>query len=162
MVCRIVLGALALLFASVVATGALAQSRKPTAAEIAAVRDCALKNQDDLDKGERDCLFKRVAEPCIDKLGAAGDAMTADCYFIEDAIWNDLLNENYKALLGTLDSEQTTKARVMQRDWIAYRDSTCQFYDDKIRGSMAIMMRAACVTRETARRAMLLGFFSRL
>jgi uncharacterized protein YecT (DUF1311 family) len=50
----------------------------------------------------------------------------------------------------------------MQRDWIAYRDSTCQFYDDKIRGSMAIMMHAACVTRETARRAMLLGFFSRL
>jgi uncharacterized protein YecT (DUF1311 family) len=50
----------------------------------------------------------------------------------------------------------------MQRAWIAYRDTTCQFYDDKIRGSMSIVMHAACVTRETARRAMLLRFFSGL
>ena len=50
----------------------------------------------------------------------------------------------------------------MQRAWIAYRDATCQFYDDKIRGSMSIMMHAACVTRQTARQAMLLDFFSRL
>jgi uncharacterized protein YecT (DUF1311 family) len=162
MVRQIALGGLALLLLSTAATCAFAQSRKPTATEIAAVRDCAVRNQDDLDKGEQDCLFKRVAEPCIDKLGAAGDAMTAECYSVEGAIWNDLLNENYKTLLGVLDSAQATKARVMQRDWIAYRDSTCQFYDDKIRGSMAIMMHAACVTRETARRAMLLGFFSRL
>jgi uncharacterized protein YecT (DUF1311 family) len=120
------------------------------------------KNQDDFDKGEQDCLFKLVGDPCIGKLGAAGDAATADCYYVEEAIWDDLLNENYKTLLGTLDSEQAAKARIMQRDWIVYRDSTCQFYYDKIRGSMAIMMLAACVTRETARRAMLLGFFSRL
>jgi len=50
----------------------------------------------------------------------------------------------------------------MQRAWIAYRDSTCEFYDDKIQGTMSIMMHAACNTRETARRAMLLDFFSRL
>jgi uncharacterized protein YecT (DUF1311 family) len=50
----------------------------------------------------------------------------------------------------------------MQRAWIAYRDTTCQFYDDKIQGSMSLMMHAACVTRETARRAMLLKFFSGL
>jgi len=50
MVCRIALGALALLFASVAATGALAQSRKPTVAEVASVRNCAVKNQDDPEK----------------------------------------------------------------------------------------------------------------
>jgi uncharacterized protein YecT (DUF1311 family) len=50
----------------------------------------------------------------------------------------------------------------MQRAWISYRDTTCQFYYDKIQGTMAQMMIAACVTRETARRAMLLSFFSRL
>ena len=64
-------------------------------------------------------------------------------------------HENYKTLLGRLDDEQTTAARAMRRAWIAYRDTTCQFYDDKIRGSMSVMMHAACVTRETARRAML-------
>ena len=73
-----------------------------------------------------------------------------------------LLNENYKSLLDGLDSEQAIKARAMQRAWIAYRDTTCGFYDDKIRGSMSNMMHAACHTRETARRAMLLDFFSGL
>jgi uncharacterized protein YecT (DUF1311 family) len=141
---------------------ASAQSRTPTAAEVIAIRNCATKDQDDLDKGEQDCLFKLVAEPCIGQAGNATGAATADCYRIEGTIWNDLLNANYKTLLGTLDADQTAKARAMQRAWVTYRDTTCQFYDDKIQGSMALMMDAACVTRETARRAMLLAFFSRL
>jgi len=48
----------------------------------------------------------------------------------------------------------------MQSAWIAYRDTT--FYYDKIRGTMAAMMHVACVARESARRAMLLDFFSGL
>jgi uncharacterized protein YecT (DUF1311 family) len=139
-----------------------AQSRAPTAQEVAAVRDCATKNQDNLDAGEQDCLFKLVADPCMGTPGSLPDAAMADCYGVETAIWDRLLNENYKALVGELDDAQAAKARAMQRAWIAYRDTTCQFYDDKIQGSMSIMMDAACVTRETARRAMLLAFFSRL
>ena len=50
----------------------------------------------------------------------------------------------------------------MQRAWMAYRDTTCQFYDDKIQGSMATAMHAACFARESARRAMLLKFFTGL
>jgi uncharacterized protein YecT (DUF1311 family) len=95
-------------------------------------------------------------------VGAAPDRVMADCFQIEGAIWDDLLNENYKSLLGELDDNQTAKARAMQRAWIAYRDTTCGFYYDKIQGTMAGFMGAACVTRETARRAMLLAFFSRL
>ena len=68
----------------------------------------------------------------------------------------------YKGLLGTLGEEQAGKVRAMQRAWIAYRDTTCGFYYDKIRGTMAGFMEAACVTRETARRSMLLAFFGRL
>jgi len=86
----------------------------------------------------------------------------ADCYRTEATIWDDLLNEDYKELQGELDDEQTGKLRAMQRAWIAYRDTTCTFYDDKIRGSMAITMHAACTARETARRALLLRFFARL
>jgi uncharacterized protein YecT (DUF1311 family) len=85
-----------------------------------------------------------------------------DCYDIEGMIGDQLLNENYKTLLGTLNDEQTTAARAMQRAWIAYRDTNLPVYDDKIRGSMSIMMHASCVTRETARSAMLLRFFSGL
>jgi uncharacterized protein YecT (DUF1311 family) len=162
MLARIVLAALLILQAAAASAPAQAQSRKPTAREIAAVRDCAAKDRHDLDAGEQQCLFKLVAQPCMGPLGSAPDGAMADCYAIEGAIWDGLLNENYKKLLATLDDEQTIKARAMQRAWIAYRDSTCGFYDDKIRGTMSIMMHAACNTRETARRAMLLDFFSRL
>ena len=148
--------------AFVMGGNAHAQSRKPTAQEVAAIRDCATKNRDNLDAGEEDCLFKLVADPCMGDPGSKSDGQMADCYAIEGVIWDDLLNANYKTLLGELDADQTAKAKAMQRAWIAYRDTTCQFYYDKIQGSMAGMMIAACVTRETARRAMLLGFFSQL
>jgi uncharacterized protein YecT (DUF1311 family) len=148
---------------AVAATGpADAQSRKPTAREVAAIHACATKNKDDVDAGEGRCLFKLVANPCMGPIGSAPDRTMADCFRIEGVIWDDLLNEKYKSLLDTLDDEQTAKARAMQHAWIAYRDTTCGFYDDKIRGTMSNMMRAACHTRETARRAMLLDFFSRL
>ena len=94
--------------------------------------------------------------------GSKDGATVADCYEIESEIWDDLLNANYQALLGELDADQTAKAKAMQRAWISYRDTTCGFYDDKIQGSMSLSMHAACVDRETARRAMLLAFFSRL
>jgi uncharacterized protein YecT (DUF1311 family) len=139
-----------------------AQSRQPAAQEVTAIRDCATKYRDDLDAGERECLFKLVAEPCIGAPGSLAEAATAACYDVEGAIWDKLLNENYTALLGELDDQQAGRARAMQRAWIAYRDATCQFYDAKIRGSMSIMMHAACVARQTARQAMLLAFFSRL
>jgi uncharacterized protein YecT (DUF1311 family) len=140
-----------------------AQTRKPTAKEIASIRDCATRNGDNLDEGERQCLFDLVADPCTNKPpGDANKAVVVDCYRIEASIWDGLLNENYKSLLETLDDDQTAKARAMQRAWLAYRDTTCQFYDDKIQGSMSVTMHAACVTRETARRAMLLRFFSKL
>jgi uncharacterized protein YecT (DUF1311 family) len=139
-----------------------AQTRKPTVREVAAIRDCATKTKDDVDAVEGRCLFKLVADPCMAPVGAAPDRVMADCFQIEGVIWDDLLNENYKSLLGELDDNQTAKARAMQRAWIAYRDTTCGFYYDKIQGTMAGFMGAACVTRETARRAMLLAFFSRL
>ena len=162
MLARMVSTALLILLAAAASAPAQAQSRKPTAREIAAIRDCAAKDKEDLDTGEQQCLFKLVVEPCIGSFGSASDGKMADCYTIEGTVWDSLLNENYKNLLATLDDEQAGKARAMQRAWIAYRDSTCQFYDDKIRGTMSIMMHAACNTRETARRAMLLDFFSRL
>ena len=68
----------------------------------------------------------------------------ADCYRLEGAIWDDLLNENYKGLAADLDEEQKAKLRDMQRAWIVYRDSTCGFYYTKIQGTMAGPMGAAC------------------
>jgi uncharacterized protein YecT (DUF1311 family) len=141
--------------ASLVAEPSHAQDRKPTGREVAAIRDCAKRTKDNLDDGERRCVFNLVATPCINKLPkTARDHAVVDCYDLENLIWGDLLNQNYKSLLDTLDDMQST--------WIAYRDTTCQFYYDKIQGTMANLMIAACAARESARRAMLLDFFSGL
>ena len=139
-----------------------AQTREATAKEVAAIRDCAAKNHDNLDEVERQCLFNLVATPCTNTPSGTSEHGAADCYRMETAIWDDLLNENYKNLLATLDDRQTAKLRAMQRAGIAYRDTTCNFYWDKIQGTMANMMISACEARETARRAVLLQFFSTL
>ncbi|HEV2625169.1 MAG TPA: lysozyme inhibitor LprI family protein [Xanthobacteraceae bacterium] len=141
---------------------AQAEPRKPTAKEVSAIRSCAAKYQDDLDAVERECLFKLVGDPCTQTADGSSNVGTADCYRTEWAIWDNLLNENFKNLRDELDDEQTAKLREMQRAWIAYRDATCNFYWDKIQGTMAIPMHAACFARETARRAVLLNFFSRM
>jgi uncharacterized protein YecT (DUF1311 family) len=160
MIFRVILICVLQLVLSFTAESGYAQARKPSANEIAAIRNCAAKNAD-TDQGERRCLFNLVAQPCIDK--RSSNIMTElGCYETETSIWDGLLNDNYKSLLDTLDSDQTAKAQAMQRAWIAYRDTTCSFYHDKIQGSMALTMHAACVTRETARRAMLPRFFGRL
>ena len=144
-----------------VSTG-VAQDRKPTKKEVDAIRACAVKYANDVSEAERRCLFNLVATPCTKRPEARSTHGTADCYTREQAIWDDLLNENFKSLNGDLDEEQKTKARDMQRAWIAYRDTTCAFYYDKIHGSMATSMTAACLARETARRALLLAFFATL
>jgi uncharacterized protein YecT (DUF1311 family) len=151
-----------LVVASIYAAGAAdAQTRMPVAAEISAIRACADKHADDVGAGEASCLFKLVADPCTEKDGS--NLGTADCYRIEAAAWDLLLNENYKALRESLeDKEQEQKLRAMQRAWIADRDATCDFYHHKIRGSMAVPMSAACRLRETARRALLLKFMTNL
>ena len=160
---RVALTALLVVISGGVTATAQAQmGRKPTAQEVAAIRDCAAKYKDDVQKGEQQCLFNLVATPCTNTPEGSANLGAADCYRIEWAIWDDLLNANFKTLLGTLDDDQAAKARAMQHAWIAYRDTTCNFYMDKIHGSMAIPMGNACAARESARRALLLDFFSGL
>jgi uncharacterized protein YecT (DUF1311 family) len=161
MAARIFLG-LATVFVVLCAQPAAAQTRRPRAQEVAAIRNCATKYQDDVDEGERQCLFNLVATPCTKTREGSSNLGTADCYRVEWVIWDNLLNENFKNLMGALDNPQTAKLRAMQQTWIAYRDTTCNFYMDKIQGSMAIPRGAACAARETARRALLLNFFSQM
>lgn len=130
--------------------------------DAAAIRACAEKYADNVDDGERRCVFTLVSDPCLKRRETQPDASRAECFRSEQAIWDDLLNENFQKLREGLDDGQKEKLRDMQRAWVAYRDSTCQFYYDKIQGSMATTMIAACLARETARRALLLRFFQGL
>lgn len=140
-----------------------AQDDKPTAQQIVAIPTCAEKNEDDVTEAERQCLFNLVATPCQETTdGGQSTYGMAACFRREALIWDDLLNANYKSLRDGLDPQQAAGLRDMQRAWIASRDATCAFYDAKIQGTIAIPMGAACLARETARRALLLKFFTRM
>jgi len=140
--------------------GLRAQDRQASDSEARLIRDCAAQHVED-GEGESACAFKLVADPCIEKGGS--NLGTANCYRMEEAIWDRLLNENYKSLMDSIEDRQDQdKLKDMQRAWIAYRDTTCDFYWHKIHGSMAVPMGAACRLRETARRALLLKFIQGL
>ena len=128
---RVLLG-LVVVLPGLLAQPAAAQTRKPTAQEVAAIRNCATKYRDDVDEGERQCVFNLVATPCANTREGSCNIGMADCYRVEWVIWDNLLNENFKNLMGALDSQQTAKLRAMQQALIAYRDTTCNFYMDKI------------------------------
>jgi uncharacterized protein YecT (DUF1311 family) len=162
MLARVVWISAAALAFSLLAQPGHAQLRKPTPKEVSSIQACAEKNADDVFEAERRCVFNLVATPCTNTKAGQTNLGSADCFKVEQAIWDDLLNDNFKALRDVLDDGQKAKLRDMQRAWIADRDSTCAFYADKIQGSMAIPMAAACAARETARRALLLKFFGGL
>ena len=74
----------------------------------------------------------------------------------------DILAENLKALSAELDDRQKDKLKAMQDAWATSRERTCAFYYDKIQGTMATILGAACLAQETARRALLLRSFQGL
>jgi uncharacterized protein YecT (DUF1311 family) len=138
------------------------QDQKPTAEQIAAVRACEEKNQDDVTEAERQCLFNLVATPCQSTPEGQSNLGMADCFRLEEMVWDDLLNETYRSLREDLKAAQQAELRDMQRAWIASRDATCAFYDVRLHGTIAIPLGAACRARETARRALLLKSFAGL
>jgi uncharacterized protein YecT (DUF1311 family) len=147
-------GFLVLAFAALVlAAPAHAQTRKPGAQETRIVRDCVKQKGDTPDNAK--CIGL-VSARCTKKPENQAGLTQADCYRVEQEIWDGLLNETYKELQGDLDEDQKTKLRDMQRAWIAARDATCEFYHVKIQGSMAVPMSANCLLGETARRALFL------
>ena len=72
-----ILLALAILLSGVSLAGAYAQTRKPSAQEVTAIRNCAAKYQDDVDEGERHCVFNLVATPCTNTREGSSNLGTA-------------------------------------------------------------------------------------
>jgi uncharacterized protein YecT (DUF1311 family) len=143
-------------------TAAQAQDPKPTAKDIAAIRACPDKNAENGDAAERNCIHRLVAMPCTKRPQGQSTAGMADCFRVEQVIWETLLAENLKKLSEELDGGQKEKLKAMQDAWATSRERTCAFYWDKIQGSIATYLAASCMARETARRALLLRFFQGL
>jgi hypothetical protein len=72
--------ALAVLALSVLAGPGRAQTDKPTPQQVAVIRACAEKNQDDIVEAERRCLFNLVATPCQKTPEGQSNLGMADCF----------------------------------------------------------------------------------
>jgi uncharacterized protein YecT (DUF1311 family) len=141
---------------ALLSSSALADDQ-PQPKDTAAVQSCVKA------KGGRQWRWETcigvVSEPCAKDEGSMRDAEVSACYDRERAVWDAVLNDSFRRLRAKLDDDQQGKLRDMQRSWITSRDKGCQFLYDYFQGTMANPMIAACLSRETGRRALyLLGF----
>lgn len=64
-----------------------------------------------------------------------------------------ILNEQYRALSTEMSVENMAMLKVVQRHWIAFKESHCKLDDDKADlGAEAKIDRLACLARQTAMR----------
>lgn len=142
-----------------------ARAEAPAAKDVATISDC-LRKQDKkkgggTQEGEEAACLMTVAKSCMGgDEAAANDRRKIDCLDRERQVWDQILNDSYKAMMNALDPDQQGKLREMQRSWIASRDLTCAFWYDYFQGTMANPMIASCNNRETARRAIFLRVFA--
>src|SRR5215470_8979375 len=73
--------------------------------DAASIRACAEKYNQNVDEGERRCIFTIVADPCTKRKAQAAHG-AAECFRAEQAIWDDLLNDNFRKLREDLDEDQ--------------------------------------------------------
>ena len=141
----------AIIAAMLAAPPAMAQD-KPAAKDFAAVEKC-IKAKTGRHWNWENCIGV-VSEKCAKDDGT--DREVIDCYDRELAVWDEMLNKSYQALLKALDSDQQEKLRDMQRAWITSRDKTCEFLYHYFQGIMANPMITACKSRATGRQALYL------
>jgi uncharacterized protein YecT (DUF1311 family) len=127
---------------------------KPRARDSAVIQDC-MKSKTGRGWKWESCIGI-VSEPCSKNEASMPPSEVIACYDRERAVWDDILNETYRRLGKAIDEEQQVRLREMQRAWIASRDKSCAFFYDIFQGTMANPMIAACLTRETGRRALFL------
>lgn len=101
-----------------------------------------------------------VAGPCQDEPEGWTTVGMVNCLERETAWWDARLNENYAAVLETLDDERTASLRKAQRAWLAFRDAECGFqYDYWREGTIRSVFGSSCMLELTARRAIDISHF---
>ena len=145
------------IIALLTAAPALAQD-KPAAKDSAAIEKC-VKAKTGRHWAWEQCIGL-ISGPCSKNEVSMTPSEVIACADRERAVWDDILNKSYQALLKALDADQGDKLREMQRAWIASRDKTCGFLYDYFQGTMANPMIAACLSRATGMQALFLRSFA--
>ena len=133
--------------------GAASAQEKLRAEDSQAIQSC-IKEKEAKEGADR-CIGI-IANPCLDTPEGQSTQGQAGCYRREHLVWDDILNETYRRLLGSFEGKLKAQLRDVQRTWLEARKQQCGFYSDVIKGSLAIPIGASCMNTETARRALYL------
>lgn len=97
---------------------------------------------------------------CLTKAGAV-DPAVAECMGTEYALQDRRLNVNYKALMARLSDERKKQLQEVQRLWLKYVETNCDFYYAPNSGTAAHMMANECLVKARAQRARELEDFAK-
>ena len=126
----------------------------PDPADAAVLRECVAGKR--ADKAQHAACFELIVKRCFKAVGNDYDSTVRDCHRREEAAWDIILNEEYRALGAKLATAQMASLRDQQRAWIRGKDRKCDAIYKKLQGSMAYPLMAQCFNRETSQRALYL------
>ncbi|MFD1795796.1 lysozyme inhibitor LprI family protein [Paracoccus aurantiacus] len=155
----------ALLVCAAASAGAQEPSADTSLVE-ACLDNISIAQADGVDAKPQDCIGLS-ANACMAQPGGDSTASMISCTSGEIDFWDRQLNESYQALLTeakawkpsgdprvTPDMAPEKVLRQMQRDWIAYRDSSCDWASRPWEGGSIIgVIRAGCLLDATAEQA---------
>lgn len=132
----------------------------------ACLDNVSIAQADGVDMKPQDCIGV-TASACMALPGGDSTAGMINCTSAEIDYWDGLLNDGYQALMADAkgwspsgdprvmqDMAPELLLRQMQRDWIAYRDSSCDFVARPWEGGTIVgVIRAGCLLDATAEQA---------
>lgn len=89
---------------------------------------------------------------CLDNSGGVTSDIVA-CNRDELKFQDSLLNKNYKKAMRVLNRERRAELKKVQRLWIKYRDSKCDFLYGLTGGTMDLIIGGGCYVDMTTERA---------
>lgn len=122
----------------------------------ACLENVLIARADDVSMDPRDCIGV-AASACTELPGGYSTAGMIGCTNQEQEFWDDRLNRTYGRLIGDLEGQQTRieRLRQMQRDWIAFRKSSCFWESSQFDGgSIEPVVFNGCFMQMTAERAL--------
>lgn len=135
----------------------------------AVMSDCLAAAGDD---AARHACIGAASDGCMAAPGGASTVGMNQCLTAEKDDWDVLLNDNYATLVERAKTEDAARDQAaaqalpllqkMQRDWIAFRDSSCIYAASGFQGGTAAGPAAgACLLQLTGEQALRLGAMAR-
>jgi len=120
--------------------------------DIAEFQRC-LEAADDDDNISRNECIGVASSKCIGEFYSASGK--ANCWSMENSLWDGLLNQEYRALMNASSSRKFKGAlKNTQRAWIKYRNADCGLYNAMgIGGAPEAQLYESCNMNHTAKRA---------